>query len=177
MFTKPSQRSENPSGPRNLVLSLALVCAASAAGVLALVSPASAQQGGQTSGNNVVTSGRDGHGGHHPRPPRPGAGISPYISPAARQIRHSSSTNVPCTSGNFCASVWDPTTGDWKIFDLFDCHTYALSYWQGPGQYNNAQVGGVRVEFQDQNHNILRSFTATGTGTQNWDPVWFIKNC
>ncbi|MEU8261799.1 hypothetical protein AB0C02_14410 [Micromonospora sp. NPDC048999] len=63
------------------------------------------------------------------------------------------------------------------MFDLYSCNLYHLSYWQGAGSYDNEQTGGVRVTFYGQSGNVLKTFTAKGKGTQNWDAVWSIRNC
>ncbi|MFC0006453.1 hypothetical protein [Micromonospora siamensis] len=105
------------------------------------------------------------------------AAYSPTISPATNVRYTSNPQTVSCAYGNFCASVWDPTRGTWKVFDLYYCNRYALSYWQGTGYYYNNQYGGVRVYFYNQSGGTLKSFTTVGRGTYNWDPVWYIRNC
>ncbi|MFB9236263.1 hypothetical protein ACFFWC_12005 [Plantactinospora siamensis] len=169
------------------------------AGMVILAVPASAHQRtqfGSASASRVTLADR-GHpggggrpGGRPGRPGRPGGGggpggaaVSPTISPAAAQIRYTTDPfHTPCDSGNFCAMVWDPTLpfGGYKVFDLFACHQYHLYNWfAGPsgGFYNNAQVDNVRVTFYDVGQNVIRSFTATGVGTQDWTPVEWIRNC
>lgn len=153
---------------------LSLVGGVVLATMLALVGPAAAQQAEPTGG---LTSSL---------PPAldsvesvsAAVAVSPTISPAAYRVRYQTSNAVPsCPTGNLCLKVWDPARSSWKVFDLYYCRTYALSNWLGAGIYNNAQTGGVRVYFYDQNWNILRSFTSRGAGTFNWSPVWYIRNC
>lgn len=84
-----------------------------------------------------------------------------------------------CASGTFCAGVWDPNAGQWKVFKLFFCTTYALSNWNGSGFYFDNQTAGTQTFFYDQFH-IQINKNAIFPGPQvnyNWDPVWFIKNC
>lgn len=103
---------------------------------------------------------------------------SPSISPSANFQFAAPGGTYSCASGNLCTGVWDPNAGEWKIFKLFTCATYALSNWNGSGFYLDNQTGSPLSTFQDQFHNVLFSFFPGG-GQQNfnWDPVWFIKNC
>ncbi|MEV4757340.1 hypothetical protein AB0J86_19795 [Micromonospora sp. NPDC049559] len=176
MFTRPSHEIEIRSLTRNLVRGLALVGGVALAGVLALAAPASARPNEQVSGVRVAAmpvAARD------VAPGAVAAAITPTITPAAARIRYvTNPAATPCPSGNLCAFVRDPTRpGYYKVFDLYTCALYYLSYWQNTGYYNNAQTGGVRVTFYGQSGNVLKTFTATGFGTQNWDPVWRIRNC
>ncbi|MCI4065880.1 hypothetical protein MRQ36_26345 [Micromonospora sp. R77] len=143
--------------------------------VLALAAPASANPGGQPGKAYTFVL---------PAGPQATAtqarllAVAPMISPAPRQTRHvAAGKPATCASGNLCTFVWDPTTNSWKIFDLFTCARYSLSNWLGDGFYTNAQTGGVTVTFYGQGGNVLNSFTGTGTGSQDWDPVWSIRNC
>ncbi|MFM9442247.1 hypothetical protein [Streptomyces acidiscabies] len=104
---------------------------------------------------------------------------SPGISPAAERVRYVSS-NYDCPYGRLCARVWDPNAGQYKVFDLYRCATYSLSYWNGiyGGFYNNQTTGTVAV-FYDQNGGVVHRSTAYGIAPAYWDwgPVWKIKNC
>lgn len=103
---------------------------------------------------------------------------SPSISPSVSVQFAAPGGTYSCASGNLCAGVWDPNAGQWKVFKLFSCTTYALSNWNGSGFYLDNQTGSPLSTFQDQSHNVIFSFFPGG-GQQNfnWDPVWFIKNC
>lgn len=174
MFIPPVNGIEKRSKTGILARGLALIGGAVLASVIVLAAPAAARPSERSVGSHISTLSA------LPRDVRPEAAVAavaPTISPAAFRVRHSPSKTVPCPSGNLCASVWDPTRSDWKIFDLYYCKRYYLSYWQGAGQYDNAQTGGVRVYFYGQAGNVLKSFTAGGVGQQNWDPVWSIRNC
>lgn len=104
--------------------------------------------------------------------------VSPTISPAARRVRYVSNVSSPCPTGNLCVIVWDPTRPGYKVFDLYYCNRYYLSYWHGAGYFLNSQTGGVRSYFYDQHGKELRSFTPRpGLDYQSWDPVWSIRNC
>jgi hypothetical protein len=120
-------------------------------------------------------------------PPRPAsaglgamttAAVAPQISPSVDYTYVSAGATYTCFSGTLCTLVWDPTHGKYKAFRLYICTTYSLSYWHDTGNFYDAQTGGVRSYFYDQSHNVLRSFTPPQYNVpQNWDAVWYIKNC
>ncbi|MEU6389121.1 hypothetical protein [Streptomyces sp. NPDC046939] len=107
---------------------------------------------------------------------------APSISPAARNVRYVSGGTYSCDYGYLCARVWDPTRGQYKVFDLYYCDTYSLSYWgsggDGGGFYNNQTTGTVAT-FYNSTGGVYHSSTAYGVAPTwfNWDPVWKIKNC
>ncbi|NGO41170.1 hypothetical protein [Streptomyces ureilyticus] len=107
------------------------------------------------------------------------AAVSPTITPAVRTEHGRPGDDYTCPSGNLCLVVWDPTTVDYKVFFLYTCQLYALHYWQGWGNFYDAQTGGVTSYFYDQNMGELRRFTPEGSHNidQNWDPVWYVRNC
>ena len=115
--------------------------------------------------------------------PRAPSGSSPTISPANSAPGADFELVPPggtysCASGTLCTGVWDPSVGEWKVFKLFFCNTYALSHWIGPGFYLDNQTGNPTSTFLDQSGHVLRSFRPGGGQVNvNWDPVWFIKNC
>ncbi|MCZ7437228.1 hypothetical protein O7598_12545 [Micromonospora sp. WMMC241] len=158
----------------SLIRRVALLVGVVLAGVLVLAAPASARPGGPPGRDHAFTL-----------PTAPAAArqvrlqaVAPTVSPAARQVRHvAAGKPATCASGNLCTFVWDPTTASWKIFDLFTCARYSLANWHGAGFYVNSQTGGPTVTFYGQTGNVVNSFTGTGTGSQNWDPVWSIRNC
>lgn len=135
----------------------------------------------------AATDSADSKAGHvmvlpaapHGVTPKSTAANSPGISPAADKVVHVAfDDHVVCTSGNFCTAVWDPTTNDWKVFFLFTCRKYYLSYWQGDGTYMNSQTGGAVAIFYGQNGNELKRIPAGEAHyPYNWDPVWSIRNC
>jgi hypothetical protein len=106
------------------------------------------------------------------------AATSPTISPAVH-TRHAKPGSIgSCSPGYLCAGVWDPTTLDWKIFDMYACNTYALSYWQGNGAYFDNQTNNVVSYFYDQSHRVRNSFTPDAKNhPYNWDSIWYIKTC
>ncbi|MFI5838839.1 hypothetical protein ACIA8K_03875 [Catenuloplanes sp. NPDC051500] len=108
--------------------------------------------------------------------------VSPTITPAARRTyivdfgeSHS------CPAGNLCLSVLDPTVGKFKIFELYDCNRYDLHNFYDNGFWSNRQTGNVRSYFYDQNGTVLATFSSTDPmprdGSQNWSPVWSVRNC
>ncbi|MFJ1589865.1 hypothetical protein ACIOD0_06365 [Kitasatospora albolonga] len=106
------------------------------------------------------------------------AAQSPRVSPSANYF-YTSGPGYTCPTGNFCARVWDPTVGKHKVFKLYKCATYALSYWEGAGGYVNRQTGSrATATFYGQSGNVLKN-VPIGGGTQsyNWSPVWKIRNC
>jgi len=106
------------------------------------------------------------------------AAISPTISPAV-PTRHAKPGAIgSCALGHLCAGVFDPTTSDWKIFDMHACTTYGLSNWQGNGAYFDNQTNNVVSHFYDQSRRVINSFTPDAKNhPYNWNPVWFIKTC
>jgi hypothetical protein len=109
------------------------------------------------------------------------AAISPTItgSPAV-PTRHAKPGAIgSCSRGDLCAGVWDPTTRDWKIFDMRACNTtYGLSHWQGNGAYFDNQTNNVVSHFYDQGRRVVNSFTPDAKNhPYNWDPIWYIKPC
>ena len=108
------------------------------------------------------------------------AAISPTLSglPAV-PTRHAKPGAIgSCARGHLCAGVMDPTTRDWKIFDMSACTMYGLSHWQGNGAYFNNQTGNVVSHFYNQSHQVINSFTPDAKNhPYNWDPVWYIKVC
>ena len=107
---------------------------------------------------------------------------SPSISPAAERVRYVSGSTYDCPYERLCARVWDPTRSTYKVFDLYTCHTYSLSYWGGGGDgggfYNNQTTGTV-AKFYNSAGAVVLSSTAYGVAPAdwNWDPIWKIKNC
>ncbi|MBY8874311.1 hypothetical protein K7640_20990 [Micromonospora sp. PLK6-60] len=180
MFINPSRENANRAVPARLVRSLALV-GVLVAGMLTVITPASAGASAPVASTPVAAA---------PVAAAPvsakaatvlAAAVSPGISPAANNVRYvSNPAATSCGYGVFCAFVLDPTVktaNKWKVFDLYYCKRYYLSYWQGNGSYNNQQYGGVWVTFYSQSGKVLKSFNDKGPGTYNWDPVWSIRNC
>lgn len=104
---------------------------------------------------------------------------SPTISPAAENIRYVSGNTYDCATGRLCARVWDPTRGTYKVFDLYRCATYSLSYWGGTGGFYNYQTTGTVATFYNGSGGVYYTSTARDTAPSwwNWDPIWKIKNC
>ncbi|MET8701190.1 hypothetical protein ACFVUH_32330 [Kitasatospora sp. NPDC058032] len=107
------------------------------------------------------------------------AAVSPTVSPTAPSGHVPANSDYQCAPGNLCTLVWDPTTGDYKIFYLYTCARYSLSGWSGHGFYADNQTSGTRSSFYDANGRALKSFTADGGAnhTQDWTPVRSIRNC
>ncbi|MDW4905926.1 hypothetical protein RB628_11425 [Streptomyces sp. ADMS] len=104
---------------------------------------------------------------------------SPGISPAAERIRYVSGDTYSCPTGRLCARVWDPTRSTYKVFDLYYCNTYSLSYWGGLGGFYNYQTEGTVARFYNSGGTTVHTSTARSTAPSgwNWDPIWKIKNC
>ena len=106
------------------------------------------------------------------------AASSPRTSPSVRTQHVQPGQTYDCASGNLCAVVWDPTTYNYKVYFLYTCSRYSLSYWNGTGNYYDAQTGGVTSYFYGQSGNVLKSFTPDFQNhDQDWTPVWSIRNC
>ncbi|MFI5841650.1 hypothetical protein ACIA8K_18270 [Catenuloplanes sp. NPDC051500] len=107
------------------------------------------------------------------------AAVSPGMSPTPRRVRHQNPGDFwDCPSGNLCLDAWDPTTGNWKVFDLYNCNRYYFSNWEGTGYHLDNQTGGVTSYVYNQSGGVIASFTPGGgiTGI-NWTPAWSIRNC
>jgi len=103
---------------------------------------------------------------------------SPAVSPSAGSTHQAGGTSYTCPSGNLCAVVYDPTTSSWEIFFLYNCARYSLSYWNGTGNFSDYQTGGVTSYFYGQSGNTVRSFRPILDDiSQDWGPVWSIRNC
>jgi len=105
------------------------------------------------------------------------AAVSPTISPAANWIHRAEDEQFECKAGNLCVEAWDPTVGKWKIFFLYTCNRYYLSDWYNDGYYLNKQTGSVTSYFYGAQGQVLRAFSPPQVGTQDWSPVWSIRNC
>lgn len=104
---------------------------------------------------------------------------SPAISPAPAWTKHvSNQGDGGCGSGYVCAWVWDPNWGDYKVYGLYVCHTYALSYWENGGMIRNNQTGGAVTTLYYENYKV---FSSISPGHYEyiaaWDPIWYIKSC
>jgi hypothetical protein len=103
---------------------------------------------------------------------------APSVSPSVRTIHVATGEPYTCDTGNLCLEVWDPTTSNWKVFYLYNCRKYSLSYFNGWGDFTDYQTGGVRSYFYGQSGNELRSFTPPQLEVpQDWGPVWSVRNC
>ncbi|MCS0639457.1 hypothetical protein NX801_28255 [Streptomyces sp. LP05-1] len=103
---------------------------------------------------------------------------APGTSPAVHREHRPGGTTYTCPSGNLCANVWDPTTGDWVTFYFYTCKRYGLSNWSGTGNYRNAQTGSVTSYFYGQGGNVLWTSTpGPADHGADWGPVWSIRNC
>lgn len=107
---------------------------------------------------------------------------SPTISPAAERIRYVSGNTYSCPTERLCARVWDPTRGTYKVFDLWVCRTYSLSYWGNGGDgggFYNYQTTGTAAKFYNASGAVVHTSIAPSTAPSdwNWDPIWKIKNC
>lgn len=107
----------------------------------------------------------------------------PTISPPTDFVDISPGGSTPCPSGNFCAGV--PIPGGQRVFKLFFCNTYSVSFWNGTGGYLDNQTGNPATRLLDQRRVEIKNNPSTpspifpGGGQQsiNWTPVWFVKNC
>ncbi|MFJ9242745.1 hypothetical protein [Streptomyces sp. NPDC101776] len=104
---------------------------------------------------------------------------SPGISPAAERIRYVDTDTYDCPYERLCARVWDPNVGRYKVFDLYTCRTYSLSYWEGAGGFYNNQTTGTVARFYNGSGVDVHDSTAYSVAPAgwNWSPIWKIKNC
>lgn len=170
MLTRPFHEGKRRNVSKKAARGLAFIGAVVFSSVLALVAPASAADRGALlsapNGGALVSA----------------ATASPTMSPSAKQVRYAASMPVSCATGNLCVVVWDwprwnsGRADAWKVFDLYYCNRYYLYDWYDGGVYYNQQTGGVTVTFYGAS-SVIRSFTATGGGEQDWTPVYSIRNC
>ncbi|QNS04559.1 hypothetical protein [Streptomyces xanthii] len=106
------------------------------------------------------------------------AAASPSVSPAAPYF-YSDGPGYTCPTGNLCVRAWDPNKGQYKVFKLYECHTYSLSYFKGNGGYANFQTGDrATATFYGQSGNVLKNVPVDAQSTSyDWGPVWKIRNC
>lgn len=103
---------------------------------------------------------------------------SPTTSPAVRSELLAAGSGIVCGSGNFCASVWDPAAGRFRVFYFYDCARYALSNWNEWGEAQNSQTGGAVARVHGSAGNELASYPANNAVyAVNWGPVYSIRNC
>ncbi|UUU32421.1 hypothetical protein JIX56_22350 [Streptomyces sp. CA-210063] len=103
---------------------------------------------------------------------------SPTTSPAVRSELLSPGSGIICSSGNFCASVWDPAAGRFRVFYFFNCARYSLSNWNEWGEAQNSQTGGAVARIYGSSGNELRSYPAdNAVYGVDWAPVYSIRNC
>jgi hypothetical protein len=106
------------------------------------------------------------------------AAASPSASPAVRTAYAGAGGGVYCESGYFCASVWDPSAGQFKIFFFYTCNRYTLSSWIDWGEAQNSQTGGAVARLYGSGGGLLRSIPAdNGVYAVDWSPVYSIRNC
>ncbi|HEX6471664.1 MAG TPA: hypothetical protein VF069_21370 [Streptosporangiaceae bacterium] len=169
-----SARIKNRAPVRILALAAATVLAA--AGAMAATGSAQAAPAKPNPISRIPTlppAPADAH-------PLSAAAVSPTISPAAQNTFHVN-PGAPwvCGSGLLCVAVWDYTTGNWKQFNLFTCAKYSLSNWLDSGEYLDHQTGNVLSHFYNQDGSVRKSFRPDypTVHSQNWTPVWSIRNC
>jgi hypothetical protein len=106
------------------------------------------------------------------------AAVPPTVSPAA-DFFYFGGPGYVCPEGNFCARVWDPTAGTYRVYKFYRCATYSLANWQGVGGYANGQTGSrATATFYGQSGNRLLDVPIGGQDTSyDWGPVWKIRNC
>ncbi len=103
---------------------------------------------------------------------------SPGISPSTDFEHKNSGETYTCNVGTLCAIAWDPVYGKWKVFKLYYCNTYSLSYWNGGGFYWNNQTSGTTGHVYGSSGQVIKDmYTNEGQQSYNWDPAWKIKNC
>ncbi|MFI8324209.1 hypothetical protein [Streptomyces sp. NPDC085529] len=107
---------------------------------------------------------------------------APTISPAAERVRYVADGTYSCPTGRLCARVWDPTRNTYKVFDLYYCNTYSLSYWGNGGDgggFKNYQTDGTVARFSNSAGTVVHTSTAPDVAPSwwGWDPIWKIKNC
>ena len=106
--------------------------------------------------------------------------VAPTISPGTEIEDAVPGGTYSCASGNFCAGVWNPTIGKWRVFKLFNCTRYSVSNWIGSGFYFDNQTGNPATKVFGQNGAQLNPPGNIFPGPQqniDWNPVFSIRNC
>jgi hypothetical protein len=105
--------------------------------------------------------------------------VAPTTSPApARTELLAPGAGVQCTPGNFCASVWDPTAGRFRLFYFYACTRYYLANWNSWGEAMNSQTGGAVALTYGSSGNVLNRYPADNAPyAVDWTPVYSIRNC
>ncbi|MDX3643175.1 hypothetical protein [Streptomyces sp. MB09-02B] len=103
---------------------------------------------------------------------------SPTTSPAVRSELLAPGSGIVCSSGNFCASVWDPNANRFRVFYFYNCGRYSLSNWGGWSEAQNSQTGSAVARIYGASGNELASYPANnGVYAVDWTPVYSIRNC
>ncbi|MBZ3906608.1 MULTISPECIES: hypothetical protein [Streptomyces] len=103
---------------------------------------------------------------------------SPTTSPAVRSELLAPGSGVVCSSGNFCASVWDPAANRFRVFYFYNCARYSLSNWNEWGEAKNSQTGSAVARTYGSSGNQLGAYNAdNAVYAVNWAPVYSIRNC
>jgi len=106
---------------------------------------------------------------------------APSISPSTAFEDVLPGGTYTCTPGNFCAGVWNPTNGKWRVFKLFNCARYAVFNWIGTGFYWDNQTGRPQSNVFGSNGAVLNPpgniFPGNTQPSINWTPVFSIRNC
>ncbi|WP_369266459.1 hypothetical protein [Streptomyces harbinensis] len=107
------------------------------------------------------------------------AAVAPTISPGASFEHVATGQRYTCAAGNLCTEVWDPTVNKWKVYKLYTCNRYYLSNWLNTGYYVNNQTGNPTSYFYGRYGDVIKPFKPHfgAKYSQNWNPVWSIRNC
>ncbi|MFJ9907396.1 hypothetical protein ACIRVK_31645 [Streptomyces sp. NPDC101152] len=127
-----------------------------------------------SSGGQVMTMPAAPEGAH----PASLLAVAPTVSPAVRTAYAGAGGGVYCQSGYFCASVWDPTAGQFKIFFFYSCTRYTLSNWIDWAEAQNSQTEGATARLYGFGGGVLQTIPAdNAVYAVNWTPVYSIRNC
>lgn len=95
-------------------------------------------------------------------------------------------SETPCSSGQLCLSVKDPTKGTdkyWKVYQLSACNViYKIYNWEGGGFWVNKQTDDAYGTFYaGDNGNGTYTHTApsppTISGEYGWTPINSVRAC
>lgn len=100
---------------------------------------------------------------------------SPTISPAVptSYLEPGQDIFTQCaTRGHLCAAVWDPFQAKYKLFHMFVCHTYSVSFWNNTGKWYNNQTPPVSTAIMGQSHNVLPPGNNIPIGSSDLNYDW-----
>ncbi|MEV6393830.1 peptidase inhibitor family I36 protein [Streptomyces sp. NPDC051907] len=95
----------------------------------------------------------------------------------ARNLADAPGAMADCPYEDFCMFTGTDFTGD--QFNLWQCGTYDLQNWNGPGSWINNQTPGTQAQFLDQAGTVIDVTPGAYSDSPyyDWAPVWHVVPC